>query len=109
MRVKQGLPFSDTLPGAEHDAEDPWYASTEQHAAATSSSSRAEASLGAATGRAQGDDLIEQPSGGFRSAADGRVSGAADAAVLYDEAGGQPCMQCAMHFSWACSAVHATA
>lgn len=81
MRVKQGLPFSDTLPGAEHDAEDPWYASTEQHAAATSSSIRAEASLGAATGRAQGNDLIEQPSGAFRSAGDGRVSGAADAAV----------------------------
>ena len=82
LRVKQDLPFSDTLPGAEHDSENPWYASTEKHTADTASGSRAEASFRETSGRAQGDVLIRQPSGGsFRATADGRVGGAADAAA----------------------------
>ncbi len=65
LRVKQGLSYTQTLPGAERNPENPWYPSTDHFPVASSADSRAEASSqealsGEAAGNARNYELWQQ-------------------------------------------------
>ena len=88
LRVKQGLPFDDPLPGASHEAEHPWYDSTEKHIGGQSAvsdnlpSTSADHTSGKIDMRAGGDALMMRTGRGINSTADGQLRGIVEAAAV---------------------------